>query len=132
MAQHCLASMGIDQIFHGTRPGAPPASDPNLEGDEDLLFINLNNPIAARTNSQQAAIDVVQQARLFTATHVTVPASVSRTGSAIAFDATKLIFIGHSQGGLNGPLFFAADDQARGGVLSGSGAMITVALLEKT
>jgi hypothetical protein len=40
--------------------------------------------------------------------------------------------VGHSEGGLNGPLFLAADDQTRGGVLSGSGAMITIALLGKT
>ena len=33
---------------------------------------------------------------------------------------------------MNGPLFLAADKQARGGVLSGTGAMITIALLEKT
>jgi hypothetical protein len=132
MAQHCLASVGINQPFSGTRPGAPSPSDPNYEGDEDLLFFNLNNPMAARTNGRQGAIDVVQQARLFTETHVTVPATLSRTGSAIAFDGTKLLFIGHSEGGLNGPLFLAADGQARGGVLSGSGAMITVALLEKT
>jgi hypothetical protein len=132
MAQHCLASMGINQPFCGNRPGAPPPTDPNLAGDEDLLFINLNNPVAARANSQQGAVDIVHQARLFTDTHVTVPATVSRTGKAIAFDGSKLLFIGHSQGGTNGPLFFAADDQALGGVLSGSGAMITIAMLEKT
>jgi len=132
LAQRCLASMGINQPFSGNRPGSPSPSDPNYEGDEDLLFFNLNNPMAARTNGQQGAIDVVQQARLFTETHVTVPANVSRTQNAIAFDASKLLFVGHSEGGLNGPLFLAADKQARGGVLSGSGAMITVALLEKT
>jgi hypothetical protein len=132
MAQHCLASMGINQPFAGNRPGAPNPADPNYDSEEDLLFFNLNNPIGARTNGQQAALDVVEQARLFTATHVTVPATVSRAQSAIAFDATKLLFIGHSQGGTNGPLFLAADNQALGGVLSGSGAMITVALLEKT
>jgi hypothetical protein len=131
-APYCLASMGVDQIFHGTRPGAPPANDPNREGDIELLFFNFNNPIAGRTNGQQSAIDVVQQARLFTDTKVTVPANVSRTGAAISFDTTKLMFAGHSQGGLNGPLFLAADKQTRGGVLSGSGSMIIVALLEKT
>jgi hypothetical protein len=131
-AQQCVASMGIDQIFHGTRPGAPPADDPNREGDIELLFFNLQNIVAARTNNRQAAIDVVQQARLFTASHQTVPTSVSRTQAEIKLDATKLTFFGHSQGGLNGPLFLAADKQARGGVLSGSGSMITVALLEKT
>jgi hypothetical protein len=132
LAQHCLASMGINQIFAGDRPGAPPVGDPNYVSEEDLLFFNLNNPLAARTNGRQAAIDVVQQARLFTEAHLTVPASLSRTQSAVAFDATKVLFVGHSEGGLNGPLFLAADDQTRGGVLSGSGAMITVALLGKT
>jgi hypothetical protein len=132
LAQHCMASMGINQIFSGDRPGSPGLSDPNYEGDEDLLFFNVNNLLAARTNGRQAAVDVVQQARLFTETKMTVPASVSRTQAAISFDATKLVFLGHSEGGLNGPLFLAGDKQALGGVLSGSGAMITVALLDKT
>src|SRR5262249_11532828 len=66
------------------------------------------------------------------ASHQTVPANVSRTQGAISFDASKVMFIGHSQGGTNGPLFLAADNQALGGVLSGSGAMITVAMIEKT
>ena len=132
LAAKCVASMGVDQIFHGTRPGAPPLNDPNREGNIQLLFFNLNNPIAARTNGRQSAIDVVQQARLFTESHVKVPAATSRTAAEIGFDATKLIFFGHSQGGVNGPLFLAADKQALGGVLSGTGAMITIALLEKT
>ena len=128
----CIAAMGVDQIFHGARPGAPPENDPNYENDVDLLFFNLFNPVAARTNGRQAAIDVVQQARLFTDSHASIPALISKTGSEITFDTTKLMFVGHSQGGVNGPLFLAADDQTRGGVLSGTGAMITVALLEKT
>lgn len=132
LAQKCVASIGIDQIFHGTRPGAPPDSDPNKEGNIQLLFFNLNNLAAARTNTRQAAIDVIQQARLFTETNVKVPANVSRTAAEIGFDSTKVIFFGHSQGGLNGPLYLAADPSARGGVLSGSGSLITIALLEKT
>jgi len=124
--------MGVDQIFHGERPGAPPASDPNRESDIELLFFNLINPIAARTNGRQAAVDVVQQGRLFSESHATIPAAISLSGQEIRFDTTKLMFVGHSQGGVNGPLFLAADDQTRGGVLSGTGAMITVALLEKT
>jgi hypothetical protein len=132
LAQHCLASIGINQIFSGNRPGSPGTSDPNYESDEDLLFFNLGNPLAARTNGQQGAIDFVQLARLFTDSKVVVPASASRTQAPIAFDATKVLFVGHSEGGLDGPLFLAADPQALGGILSGSGAMITVALLEKT
>src|SRR5262249_1353807 len=77
-------------------------------------------------------IDEVQRARLFTESHLVVPASVSTTGADILFDATKLMFFGHSQGGLNGPLFTAIDPTARGGVVSGSGALSEVALLDKT
>ncbi len=132
LAQHCLASMGVDQIFHGARPGAPLETDPNYESEVEILFFNLDNPIAARTNGREGAIDVVQQARLFTESHAVVPATVSRSGQEIRFDPSRLLFFGHSQGGLNGPLFLAIDDGARGGVLSGSGSMITIALLEKT
>lgn len=124
LAKRCIAVMGIDQIFHGDRPGAS-------EGTPELLFFNVENSVAARANGPQSAIDVVQQARLFTKSKLTIPASVSE-GAEIRFDADRLAFMGHSQGGLNGPLFLAIDDQARGGMLSGSGSMISIALLEKT
>ena len=132
LAEKCIASIGVDQIFHGTRPGAPPESDPNYEGDVDFLFYNLNNIAAARTSGRQSAIDVVQEARLFTETKIVVPAAVSRTGADIHFDASNIVFFGHSQGSLNGELYLAIDPSAKGGVLSGAGSMITVALLEKT
>lgn len=125
LGKRCIATMGIDQIFHGTRPGAD-------GGNVELLFFNVQNPVAARANGPQSAIDVVQQGRLFTETTTVVPASVSRTGTEIKFDKTRLAFMGHSQGGLNGPMFLAIDDQARGGMLSGSGSMIEIALVEKT
>jgi hypothetical protein len=129
LAARCLATMGVDQIFQGTRPGSVPGA---TEAQIGLTFYNFQNPIAARTNGRQAAIDEVQRARLFTESHLVVPASVSTTGADILFDATKLMFFGHSQGGLNGPLFTAVDPTARGGVFSGAGALITMGLLEKT
>lgn len=132
-AQRCIAVMGIDQIFHGTRPGGPCSlNKPPCNTNVDLIFFNVQNPVAARANGPESAIDVVQQARLFTETGIQVPGSVSHTGSAIAFNAKQLTFMGHSQGGLNGPMFLAIDDQARGGVLSGSGSMISISILEKT
>ena len=139
LAQHCLASMGVDQIDHGARPGAPVEyygpneTNPNTgyENAVALLFFNVQNPAAARTNGREGALDVVQQARLFTVSHASVPATVSLTGKEILFDPSRLLFFGHSQGGLNGPLFLAIDDEARGGVLSGSASMITIALLDK-
>lgn len=132
LARDCLASMGIDQVLHGTRPGAPPEDDPNHDSKIELYFFNFENPIAARSHNRQAAVDVVQQARLFTESKVKVPAAVSKTGADIAFDGSRVLFFGHSQGGLNGPLFLAASDLARGGVLSGAGSIFGIALLNKT
>lgn len=129
LARKCLATMGVDQIFHGTRPGAP------VNGSEstiELLFFNFENPVAARTNPRQSAIDEVQRARLFTDTKLVIPATVTVDGKEVRFDASKLMYFGHSQGGLNGPLYMASDDSSLGGVLSGSGALISVNLLQKT
>ncbi|WP_437534689.1 hypothetical protein WME79_10900 [Sorangium sp. So ce726] len=127
LAERCLAVMGVDQIFHGTRPEAP--QDPSQAG---LLYYNVQNVAAARTNARQSALDEVQRARLFTESRMMVPAAVSTTGEEIRFDPSKILFFGHSQGGLNGPLYLAADDSARGGVLSGASAVMSVTLLEKT
>ncbi len=129
LALQCVATMGIDELFHGTRPGAPPDDNENTE---ELLFFNFENIDAARANTRQAAADEIQRARIFTEAHMTVPKFLSTTGSEIRFDASKLMFFGHSQGGLNGPLYLAADDSARGGVLSGSSADISITFLEKT
>ncbi len=132
IAEACLATVGTDQIFHGTRPGAPPDSDPNKEGNIQLLFFNLNNPTAARTNGRQSAVDVAQETRLFSETGLSIPSAVSRSGKDVKLDGKRVLFYGHSQGGLNGPLYLASDPSARGGVLSGTGSLITIALLEKT
>jgi len=129
LAQRCLAAMGVDQIFHGDRPGAP------IDGSESaisILFFNFQNPIAARTNGRQSAVDEVQRARLFTETKMTVPANLTPDQKEVHFDSARLLFFGHSQGGLNGPLFTAVDPSPRGAVFSGSGAELAIALLEKT
>ena len=132
LAEKCLASMGVDQIFHGTRPGAPPDSDPNKESKISFLFFNVDNVLAARTNTRQAAVDDIARAHLVASGGLTVPIDVSKSGVAVKFDPAKIGFFGHSQGGLNGPLMLAADDQARGGVLSGAGSEISYSLLAKT
>ncbi len=129
LTKHCMAAMGVDQIFHGIRPGAPPDDD---ETTIELLFYNFQNPTSARTNGRQSAIDEVQRARLFTESHTVVPAAISTTGADIKLDPAKIMIFGHSQGGLNGPLFTAIDPAALGGVFSGSGADLSIALLEKT
>lgn len=127
----CIASMGVDQIFHGTRPGAPPLDDPNRDSKISLAFFNLSNAIAARTNTRQSAFDEIARARLIATGGLTIPAEVSATTKAITFDPKRIGFFGHSQGGLNGALLFAIDDTTRGGVLSGAGSAISYSLLLK-
>jgi len=131
LADKCLASMGIDQIFHGTRPGAPP-DGPNKVAQISLLFFNVSNSISSRTSTRQAAIDEVARARLVATGGLVVPSDVSKTGVDVKFDPARIAFFGHSQGGLNGPLLFAVDDQTKGGVLSGAGSAISYSLLAKT
>src|SRR5262249_57199191 len=110
----CLATMGVDQIFPGMPPGSPELTG---KGTVEIVFFNCQNIEAARTNVRQSALDEVQRARLFTESAMTVPAAISVTGSEIRFDARRLLFFGHSQGGLNGALYLATDKSALGGVL---------------
>ena len=115
-----VAVMGVDQIHHGTR-------NPTTSGPEGLVF-NFINPFAFRDNNKQAALDVVQQARFIINNRVSDRVIADPPG----FDPERVYFYGHSQGGINGPLFLAIDDQAQGGVLSGAGAHLPIALVEKT
>jgi len=131
LAAKCVASMGVDQIFHGTRPGAPALTDPSRDTKISLAFFNLENAIAARTNSRQSAIDEVARGRLVASGGLDVPADVATTKSKITFDPKRIGFYGHSQGGLNGALLLAVDDTTRGGVLSGAGSAIAYSLLLK-
>ncbi len=127
LAEQCIATMGVDQIFHGTRPGAP-----DNFSEVQILFFNFLNVEAARTNVRQSGLDEIQRTRLFTESHMVVPASVSATDAEVRFDASKLMFFGHSQGSLNGPLLLAGSAAPRGAVLSGASAIMQITLLEKT
>ncbi len=122
LARRGFAAMGVDQIHHGERN--PSTSDPAV------LFFNFANPDAARDNNRQSALDVVQQARLVPELALPVEI-VDRGGEPVRFDPTRIYFMGHSQGGLNGPIFLAIDDSARGGVLSAASAVITTSLVAK-
>lgn len=122
LATHGFAAMGVDQIHHNERN--PTTNEPTV------LFFNFPNPDAARDNNRQSALDVVQQARFVP--EIDIPASlVDRGGEPVRFDASRVYFMGHSQGGLNGPLFLAIDDAARGGVLSAASGVITPSLVGK-
>lgn len=114
-----FAVMGIDQPHHGERN----PDDYSVE----LSSFNVGNPLAFRDNVRQAALDVVTQAKV--AAILEVPTNLYRGGAHL--DANRIHFFGHSQGGLNGSLFLAIDDQVSRGVLSGAGGHIGIALVDK-
>jgi len=120
LAREGFVTMGVDQIHHGPR-------NPGTSGPESLVF-NFANPLAFRDNARQAALDVVAQAAFVRANPEIAPRAI---GEGVIIDPDRVYFYGHSQGGLNGPLFLAIDDQAKGGVLSGAGGHLAIALVDK-
>ena len=50
----------------------------------------------------------------------------------LRLDGSRVVYMGHSQGGLNGPLFLAAEPDIKGGVLSAAGALLAISLEQKT
>ncbi|MEM9074360.1 MAG: hypothetical protein AAGE52_38050 [Myxococcota bacterium] len=117
-----IATMGVDQIHHGER-------NPTTDGPEALSF-NFINPFAFRDNARQSALDVVQQARFIA--NNPISDRVIASDPPVRFDPEQLYFMGHSQGGLNGPIYLAIDDSAKAAVLSGAGGHLAIALVEKT
>jgi hypothetical protein len=53
-------------------------------------------------------------------------------GRSIRFDADRIYFMGHSQGGLTGPPFLAHEPTIKGAVLSGAGGLLYLSMLYKT
>lgn len=121
-AQH-VAMLGFDQIFHGER--LPMGTTP------ETAFFNFTNPTAGRTNNQQAALDLVQIGRFVRTARIPVRLDDGTIVQA-RFDPAHIMLFGHSQGGLNGPLWLAADDTARTAVLSGAGGSLALSLMLKT
>ncbi|MEM6960662.1 MAG: hypothetical protein AAF550_02830, partial [Myxococcota bacterium] len=119
LAEQGIAVIGFDQIHHGERnpTGAP----------EDLAAFNVVNPEAFRDNFRQSVVDLVQQVRL--CQRLTLPMSLLGRNAALRTD--RIAVFGHSQGGISQSIFVAIDDVTLGGVLSGAGAVLSVALVEK-
>ncbi len=118
-----VAMLGFDQIFNGER------SDPVVNAD--AAFFNFANAHAGRTNNRQAALDLVQCGR-FVRTFTFPLVNADGTTTMVHFDPSRVMFFGHSQGGLNGPLWLAAEDGARTAVLSGAAGELVLSLMLKT
>jgi hypothetical protein len=121
LARRGIASIGLDQPLHGSRN--PWGRDPSL------TTFNVFNMVAMRDNFRQGGSDLFVLRRLIEDFHV--PEGISPTGSEIPVDGNRVAFLGHSQGGITGPIFLGSDKKTTGAVLSGSGGGMGVALLEK-
>lgn len=116
-----VAMAGIDAPVHGRRKPA--------DADPTFLFFNIQNLLALRDNVRQGAADLIVLKRF--ALSLDVPADESPTGSPLMFDQDKLFYMGHSQGGLTGPLMLAVTDGFKGAMLSGAGGSIVTSIVHK-
>jgi len=117
-ADNKVATLGIDQPMHGDRRG--------LDADPGPLFYNYANPRAARGNLVQGAADnfaLVRFAKAFD--------DVLGAAGRVAFDDTRLVYMGHSQGATTGPLFLPYEDDLQAAVLTGAGGSLVEGLLGK-
>jgi predicted esterase len=119
LAERGLAAISIDQVLHGPR---------NPNGSPEVSFFNFQNPLSARDNTLQGALDDFSLLRLAASIDFTDPDS----GRVIRFDPDRIMFFGHSQGGLTGTPFLAREPGIAGAVLSGAGGLLYLSLLYKT
>ena len=108
----------ISEPLHRTRDGF-------REGQENVLTFNFFNPLAGRDNWRQSALEKVQQ--------VSAIATLEFDDGAVThrFDADKIAYFGHSQGGIVGGLFVPVEDRIVGAMLSGAGAGFAASMVEK-
>ena len=130
-----FAMISLDAPLHGPRAHKENFKQAWLDVDPDayapdVLFFNPLNPRAARDNALQEAADLWSLTRLIGSLNLT--SGESPTGTDIRFDMSRFYFLGHSQGGVVGPMFAAYEPALDGVILSGAGALTINALLDKT
>jgi len=121
LAKAGVAVFSWDGVVHGERRG-------NSTRDPDSLMFNLVNPVAARDNSLQGAVDVLQAMRLGQISAV----NVTGVTGGIDFDAGNIFYFGHSQGSNVGEPAVAVSPLPKAAVFSGAGAYLTQGMLSKT
>ncbi|NCG18703.1 MAG: hypothetical protein GWP91_06800, partial [Rhodobacterales bacterium] len=114
-----LIGLGIDQPLHGPRSG-------ETEGT-DLVNFNIINPPSGVSNFRQGAIDALYLAH---ALHKQPWIFTDEAGTGIPLNPDRVLFLGHSQGGLTGAIaapFWGDDVHAT--VLSGAGAVLAITVM---
>ncbi len=124
-----LAVISMDQIHHGERDGGV-CDQGDYSSCVSLLFFNFLVPLAGRDNVRQSALDLVSLMRM--SQTLEIPSELSQRQRSVKINPNKILFMGHSQGGLNGPIFLAIESEVKGGMLSGAGSNIAISIEQKT
>jgi len=117
-----MAVFGWDQVLHGPRIGDAPL-------DPDALVFNFRNPRAALGNFYQGASEAMVLARLLVAWNDSAPA-IDNVDTTMNPEAVQ--FLGHSQGGISGPLAMPFVDAVDSMVISGTGGGLVESMLRKS
>lgn len=115
----------IDQVMHGTRLGANEFLAPGP------LFFNVQNPVAARGNLIQGAVDNFALVRFVTQDSDLHTYRFEEPIGQLKINKAKVAYHGHSQGGTTGPLFAPFEDRLSGVVFSGTAGGLMFSLLDK-
>ena len=116
-----IVVIGIDQPLHGPRAG----KDLSLNAVY-LATFNFFNPLSGRSVFRQAALDNVHLIELLRAGKLDIPGDVTHDKKPIRLDANRMLFMGHSQGGIVGPLLASVEPNFRAFVFSGAGAGLSL------
>jgi hypothetical protein len=120
-----LATFGWDQVLHGPWRIGPAPLDP-----ESLVF-NFRNPKAALGNFYQAASEAMVMTRVLEKWNELAPA-IEGLDPKPPLNPLAIQFVGHSQGGISGPLAIPFVEAIDSMVISGTGGGLIASLLGKS
>lgn len=126
LAVRGLAIASIDQPLHGPRC-SPELTDMAL----GLKTFNYTNMVAGRGGFRQSALDSVVLTQMALQGLLDPPAELSPKDAEYHFDANRVSFIGHSQGGISGALVVAIEPALKAFVLSGAGAGLSLTIMQR-
>lgn len=121
MARAGLVGIGFDQPLHGPRGTSGT--------DVDLHSFNYLNPESARANFRQGALDIVWLVHALRQGDVVF---TTPDGQTIPIDSDRILYQGHSHGGLTGAIAGPwLGGHVRGAVLSGAGAGLAITVVKR-
>lgn len=121
LAVRGVAAVGFDQVLHGPRD---PTGSP-----VELTFFNVLNMPAGRDNVLQGGVDGLAVQLALSGLELT--AEETGDGVPLRLDPARVLFVGHSQGGITGAPFVAMGTGLRAALFSGTAGLLTITILER-